>query len=308
MAKKKQAAPAVPVLSLDEIAGLSTNDAADQFADRYQARTRAFTEMGKLVWHLENRAAVPKGQTIYGLLQKRGVPEGTVNNARLVEKFITAFVTPGLVTEARADEIITYRIVNQCARLLSGKSAITMKPEELAPLLNDGQKAAIGDELDSLDEHGQSIAGRAESEATRKAEEKRTADLAAAALAAALAAAPAPAAGETATPPPASTEPETVVVDGTKEAPEVTAATPAAAPATAPAPLTIAGSTSSHETRPDNAADLLGKIADLELQSYDLDVDGLTAVRDKLREWQELLDSSIENAASAKKSEEVQAA
>jgi hypothetical protein len=302
---KKKAAPAVPVLSLEEIAGLSTTQAVDGVADRYQSRARSFVEMGKLVWHVENRSGIPKGQTVYGLLAKRGVPESSVNNARLVEKFITAFVTPGLVTEARADEIITYRIVNQCARLISGKSAVKLSPETLAPLLNDGQKAAIGDELDSLDEHGLSIAGKAEKDAADKAEQKRVAD--AAAAAAAVVTPPA-----TESTPAATTEPETVVVDGTKETPEVTATAPVAPATTTPAPLTVvpaAGSTtsppSSHESRPNNAAEVLAKIDELELQSYDLDPDGLAAVRAKLAEWVDLLDSSIDNA---KKSSEAVAA
>jgi hypothetical protein len=295
------------LLSLDEIAGLSTNDAADQFADRYQARTRAFTEMGKLVWHLENRAAIPKGQTIYGILMKRGVPEGTVNNARLVEKFISAFVTPGLVTEARADEIITYRIVNQCARLTSGKSKIKMTADELAPLLNEGQKAAIGDELDSLDEHGLTIAGRNEAEAARKAEEKRIADLNAAAAALPPTPEPVDSPEQSA---PADDAPAPVVVDGTKPETDSTTAPTAQAPAATenPAGLTVvppatgetSSGSSSHETRPSGAAQVLAEIAEIELKSYDLDPEGLAAVRDKLAEWMDLIDSSLDNA---KKSE-----
>lgn len=293
---KKQAA--VAVLSLAEIAGLTTLQAVDGLADRYQARARSFVEMGKLVWHVENRSGLPKNQTVYGLLAKRGVPESSVNNARLVEKFITAFITPGLVTEARADEIITFRIVNQCARLLGGKSAVTLTPEQLAPLLNEGAKAAIGDELDCLDEHGLSIAGHTEKQAAEKAEQKRVAD--AAAAAANLVTPPAAAA---VTAPAASSEPEPLVVDGTKpqETPQAVAPAPAETPAPAnPAGLTVApaptGTPSSHESRPGNTAEVLAKIAEIELQSYDLDPDGLAAVRAKLTEWVDLLDSSLDNA------------
>ena len=107
----------VPVLSLDEISTYSADDAADAFGHRYCARARSFVEMGKLIFHLENRVKLAKGQSIYGLLQKRGVPESSVNNARLVEKFITAFVVPGLVTESRFDAICTFRTVNVCARM-----------------------------------------------------------------------------------------------------------------------------------------------------------------------------------------------
>ena len=302
MAKKK-ADPAVPVLSLDEISGYSVNESADQVAGRYQARTRAFVEMGKLVWHLENRVGLPKGQTIYGLLQKapRNVPEGSVHNARMVSTFISAFVVPGLVSEARADEIITHRVVNMCGRLLSGKSAVKLTAEDLAPFLNQGNKAAIGDELECLDEHGVTIAERTEAEAKRRADEARVAEKQANAAKLPAAGGPAP-----------TTDPEPVVVDGTKAkgktTPPATTTPPAptgegegegegdAAPSSSPG--------SSHDLRPVSAAEVLEKMAEAELQSYGLDADGLAEVRAKLADWMELIDSTL---ASAKKHEQAAA-
>lgn len=286
MSKKKQ--PAVAVLSLDEIAGLTTVQAADQCADKYQARTRAFVEMGKLVYHMENRSGIPKGQSIYGLLQKRGMPEGSVHNARMAANFIAAFVATGLVSEARADEIITHRVVNQTGRLLSGKSVITMTAEELAPLLNEGHKAAIGDELDCLDEHGMSIAARKEAEDKRKAEEARIAESNAKAAALTTTAPPA-ATTETAPAAPAATDtPPPVVVDGTK-------------------PQAEASSPSSHENRPISTADVLARLGEIELQSYDLDPEGLAAVRAKLADWMDLIDTTLSQSSTAKKPEQAAA-
>jgi len=281
----------VPTLSLDEISTYSADDAADAVGHRYCARARSFVEMGKLIFHLENRVKLTKGQTIYGLLQKRGVPESSVNNCRLVEKFITAFVVPGLVTEARFDAICTFRVANVCARILAGKTAAKMTAEELAAIVNSGEKAAIGDELDCLDEHGMTIAGRKESEEKKKADAERLAiATAAAAQIAANAPAPAKEPDKLAVTPPAATPgevdstPAPVVVDGTKK--PATTAPAATAPAT------------SHQPTPATTAEVLASIATVELQSYDLDAPGLQAVRAKLAEWISLIDETTKAAAT----------
>jgi hypothetical protein len=246
----------VPVLSLDEIANYSADDAADAVGHRYCARARSFVEMGKLIFHLENRVKLAKGQTIYGLLQKRGVPESSVNNCRLVERFITAFVVPGLVTEARFDAICTFRVANVCARILAGKTAAKLTAEQLAAIVNSGEKSAIGDELDCLDEHGMTIAGRKESEDKKKADTERlaTATAAAATIAAKAPATPAPATPAPATPAPGEVDstPAPVVVDGTKK--------------TAKEPDKLA-MPSSHQPTPATTAEVLASIATVELQS-----------------------------------------
>ena len=294
----------VPVLSLDEIATYSADDAADAVGHRYCARSRQFIEMGKLVFHLENRVKLAKGQTIYGLLQKRGVPESSVNNCRLVEKFLTAFVVPGLVTEARFDAICTFRVANVCARILAGKTAAKMTAEQLAAIVNSGEKSAIGDELDCLDEHGMTIAGRKESEEKKKADAER---LATATAAAAKLAATAPA-----TAPPVQEQksdgsdksedstPAPVIVDGTKKTP----ATPAAAattPAAAAPPAATTAAATSHQPTPATTAEVLASIATVELQSYDLDATGLQAVRVKLAEWISLIDETAKASATPAK-------
>jgi len=287
----------VPVLSLDEIATYSADDAADAVGHRYCARSRQFIEMGKLVFHLENRVKLAKGQTIYGLLQKRGVPESSVNNCRLVEKFLTAFVVPGLVTEARFDAICTFRVANVCARILAGKTAAKMTAEQLAAIVNSGEKSAIGDELDCLDEHGMTIAGRKDAEDKKKADAER---LATATAAAAKLAATAPV---TATPvqeqksdgsdKSEDSTPAPVIVDGTKKTP----ATPAAP---APPAATPAAATS-HQPTPATTAEVLASIATVELQSYDLDATGLQAVRAKLSEWISLIDETAKASATPAK-------
>jgi hypothetical protein len=295
MSKKTNAVP--PAISLDEISALSVNDAADGFAKEYTVKTRAFVAMGKYAFHLMNRVKLPKGQTLYGIMQKRGVPQGSVNNALLVEKFISAFVITGLVTEARADEIITFRVVNQCARIMGGKSAVTMTPEELAPLLNEGNKAAIGDELDSLQEHGLTIAGREEAEKAKQDEEARiaAANEAAAKLpqqvAAPEPAAPAasPAAPQAAAPAETGDAPAAEAQDTGNTAPE------AVAPETPPANTIPIGTGSSHAARPTSAAEIMAEIAAIELKSYDLTPDEQEAVCVKLGDWISLLSACIQN-------------
>ncbi len=316
MAKTKTP-PAVPVLSLDEISGYSADQAADEIGHRYSARSRSFVEMGKLAWHLTNRAKLPKGQSVYGILQKRGVPESSVNNARLVETFIDTFITPGLLTEARADEIITYRIVNQCKRIITGKTACALSAAELAALMADADKAAIGDELDCLAEHGMTIAGRAEKEAADAAEKVRLDIQAKAAAAAAEAAAkanpapaapvetPAPAAAPAAEGAPASAGSADSAAQTPAPAAKV-AETPAAetgdAPEAPPAPHSPQGDVGPtvidgtrdfrRQTGPD-AAPVLAAMEAAELKSYDLDPAGLEKVREKLASWLATVDSTL---------------
>jgi hypothetical protein len=288
----KKTAPVAPaVLSLDEMATMSVNEAADGFAGRYSSRSRAFVEMGKFAYHLIHRASIPKGQTLYGILKKRGVPEGSVHNAMQVEKFISAFVIPGLVPESRADEIITFRIANQCARIMGGKSAVTMTAEELAPLLIKGEKSAIGAELDSLQEHGLTIAAREEAETAKAAEEERLAKLNAAAtkLPASTPAAETPAPVETPAAAPQHGKVETPAETPSAETP---AETP---PVETPTNISPISSGSSHTGQTVTAAEIIAEIAATEMRSYDLAPGEMEQVCVKLGEWIELLSATIEN-------------
>lgn len=188
MATKKTAAPAAPqsapVLSLADVAGMSVDETADEFAHRVRSARRLFVEQGKLVQHLR-AAKLKKGQTVYGILQSRhGVSQGSIDIAIKVAEIIEAVVIPGHLPEARFDEVVTFRIANRARGLLAGKGNAKLTPQEFAALLATGDSAAIGDDMDCLTEHGVTVAGR---EAAIKAKEKAEAEAKAQAEAAAQA-------------------------------------------------------------------------------------------------------------------------
>lgn len=188
MATKKTAAPAAPqsapVLSLADVAGMSVDETADEFAHRVRSARRLFVEQGKLVQHLR-AAKLKKGQTVYGILQSRhGVSQGSIDIAIKVAEIIEAVVIPGHLPEARFDEVVTFRIANRARGLLAGKGNAKLTPQELGALLASGDSAAIGDDMDCLTEHGVTVAGR---EAAIKAKEKAEAEAKAQAEAAAQA-------------------------------------------------------------------------------------------------------------------------
>lgn len=244
------AVAAIAVMSMADVAALSATDAAAAFKGRSDIRQAAFVEQGKLVLHLDSMK-LKAGQSVYGLLTAQGVPEGSVNNARLCADVLKAVVIPGHLPETRFDSIVTFRIVRQSRRLLNGKAAIKLEPAALAAILSDGNQAQIGSELDCLAEHGQTIAER---EAALKAEEKQAAALATATAAAeklkakedakaakeaAKEAAKAPAA--TTTEPPVETP-----------APETDSTPPVETPAETPAPEVEPATTPPVETDPES--------------------------------------------------------
>jgi hypothetical protein len=308
MAKYK--APSEPTMQLAEVEKLTTAKAADAVGDRHHSSRRMFVEKGKLVFHLRENCTLRKPQTIYGILQARGVPESSVNNAVMVANFIGNFVKPELVSEARMDEIITHRISRQVHRITTGKTPCKLEPEALAGILNAGEKAAIGEELDCLAEHGMTIADKEKADAEAKAEADRTAKLAAEAEKAAKekadkdasepASAPATSEEETPeatedesaeddTPEATEEEPPPVVVDGTKDepAPEATEETENVTP------IGDRGTGKSASANRGATAAVLSSIESIELQSYELDSDGLAKVRAKLAEWTETIDSTL---------------
>ena len=325
MAKPKT--PPAPVLTLAEIEGLTATQAADQVGEKYKARTRIFVEMGKLVYHLEHRAKLTRGQTIYGILQARGVPEGSVHNARMAATFIKTFVETGLLTESRADEIITHRTVNRISQIVSGKTACALSAAELAALMKDADKAAIGDELDCLAEHGLTIAAKAEKDKADAEEAKRLADLAAraaeleaqqaaekakadadAAAAAATTVVGSDAPGRLEATPAADTprSPEGEVGSGTPaaeiddEQADFEAGHPGVPAAEDDTPPTIVDGTrefgngaGTGRTATKDVAPVIAAIEAAELQSYDLDESGLAAVRAKIAAWLATIDSTL---------------
>ena len=165
----------VAVLSIAEISGLTPAATADIFAASTNNRRKAFINQGKLVFHLD-QCKLPKGQSVYGLLQKRGVAEGSIHQARMTADLIGALVVPGHMTEARFDEVATFRIVRQARRLWQGKAKVKLTPEAICAILETGDSSQIGAELDCLADHGQTIAEReAAIEAERQEEEARKA-------------------------------------------------------------------------------------------------------------------------------------
>ena len=83
----------VAVLSIAEISGLTPAATADIFAASTNNRRKAFINQGKLVFHLD-QCKLPKGQSVYGLLQKRGVAEGSIHQARMTADLIGALRWP----------------------------------------------------------------------------------------------------------------------------------------------------------------------------------------------------------------------
>jgi hypothetical protein len=113
-------------------------------------------QIGQIIQAID-RAALPEGVTLYSFLKSWGVPEGSIHNGRLAARFLDSFVSPGLLTEERAAEILTARIARQTHRLLTGRteSRIRMTAGDLATVLAADSRASIGATLDSLARYGQ---------------------------------------------------------------------------------------------------------------------------------------------------------
>jgi flagellar biosynthesis GTPase FlhF len=164
-----------PGLSLADVQQLTAASTADLFAAKMKQIRRAFVENGKLVYHLDTMK-LRAGQSVYGLLKSRGVSEGSIHSARTVANLITALVIPGHVPEDKFDATVTFRTARLGDLLLKGKGkdGFKMEAEALAAVFLSG--AAVGEELECLHEHGQTIAEReasikaTEAEATAKAE------------------------------------------------------------------------------------------------------------------------------------------
>lgn len=155
----KQKQKTEPGLTLADVESLTAAATADLFAAKMQVMRRAFVENGKLIYHLDS-IKLRAGQTVYGLLKSRGVSEGSIHSARTVANLIAGLVVAGHVTEARFDEVVTFRTARLGDLLLKGKGRITLKPEQLAAILQNGDSSAVGSELECLHEHGLTIAER----------------------------------------------------------------------------------------------------------------------------------------------------
>lgn len=297
MKPTKKNTPSESVISLAEVATETLAEAADRFAGHYTGRQRSYVAMGKHVLHMDSMK-LPKGVTVYGELGKRGVPQSSVNNARIAARFYSAMVVTGLVSEARADEILTFRVANQTGRIIAGKGAITMTAEQIAPIINEGEKAAIGDELDSLAEHGLTVAAKDKLDKEKNAEAARV--IAAAAKAEETAAAPTPPPTEAETT--GQTEAEAIADADAAKLPDATKgkdAPPATAPPVAPTalkPLETPAAPADKDTVTDLAT-FLKTLEAVEMSSLGMSNADMATVIDRIDQWKSLLVAHLENEA-----------
>ena len=158
-------------LSLADVSALTIAATCDLFANRVKTASKAFLDQGKLVHHLRNSKLKP-GQTVYGLLQAKGVSEGSIQSAVTVADMIDAVVISGHLAEDRFDECITFRTARMSRQLFQGKAKSGLKLEgaAIAALMLSGTTAAVGAELDCLCEHGVTIAERETAQAEQAAQ------------------------------------------------------------------------------------------------------------------------------------------
>lgn len=160
----------VSVLSMEEIKALPREVQCAKFAERDQAAQRAFSEMGKLRRAIEPQ--LKKGETLYGVLRKLGVKDGTISNAGYgAEAF--ALVEAGHLAEAEFDRL-TFSECLAISRASGTKSKRKMTGEEIAILFRADEHAFRG-ELESIFESGVTVA-EAEAQATKAAADAKAAE------------------------------------------------------------------------------------------------------------------------------------
>lgn len=144
-------------MTIKEASALPPAKIADAYLKRYKIRTKAFIEQAKLVYALANKK-LRSGQSVHGLLTQRGVPAGSIGNARKAAEIIDKLVIPGLLEESVFDSLITFRVVrfaNKVLGLDKGTTAV-LTAGELARIINRPKATAndIGDILEYYHEHG----------------------------------------------------------------------------------------------------------------------------------------------------------
>lgn len=139
------------------------------FADRSKAHGRITIELAKLISVIRRKLA--RNQTLYGVLEKAGVPKGTVSTARRNGDVFDSMVVSGGMPEENFDDL-TSADLNTIYRAMSGeghgKKAMTA-PAILALMAE--KPDTFDAELESIFATGKSIANAAEAEKKKAAKQ-----------------------------------------------------------------------------------------------------------------------------------------
>ena len=267
-AKRKSTTGAAPaVLAMSAITALSQKERISTFASRATVAQRAFIEMGKLMFAISSN--LKKNETIYAVLRKGGVKDGTTSNASYASK-VWELVRDGHLTETQYDTF-TFQDVLAINRVLGSKSARRLSPEDVAIVI--GSTDDFEPDLKSLYEHGLTVEEKV-------AKDKTEADLVAAATKAESDAPSNPA--------PATETP----------APDAPASAPADAPQSAAAPeVPTIASMPAPKASADDAIRLLETV---ESMMAELPEDEQQRVARRVIEMAETINSFIDNSPVAK--------
>jgi hypothetical protein len=173
-------------LSISDAEKLTPANIGKAFYERYAQRSKAFLEQGKLVYALSQKT-LKAGQSIQSIITSKGVPTGSVDNARKAASLIEHLVVPGIVNESHFDKVATFRLCRNGCKLLglSKKDDAVMTADQLGQVISENSKPAeIGNILDTWVEHGKSpedhqadLKAQAQAQADAEAEAKKNAEL-----------------------------------------------------------------------------------------------------------------------------------
>lgn len=91
------------VMSMAEISKLTVADAANLFAVKTTTVSRAFMDCAKLIVHIQSKLL--PSQTVFGLLEKKGVRKSTIRNAQQAARVWNDLVERELVTEKQFEKL-----------------------------------------------------------------------------------------------------------------------------------------------------------------------------------------------------------
>lgn len=91
------------VMSMAEISKLTVADAASLFAVKTTTVSRAFMDCAKLIVHIQSKLL--PSQTVFGLLEKKGVRKSTIRNAQQAARVWNDLVERELVTEKQFEKL-----------------------------------------------------------------------------------------------------------------------------------------------------------------------------------------------------------
>ncbi len=295
-------------MSISDAEKLTPSAIGKAFHERYVQRSKAFLEQGKLVYALQQKK-LNKGQTVQTILTSKGIPNGSVNNARTASAVIEKLVVTNIVDEHTFDNVATFRLVRNSHKLLGlgRKDEPVMSAEKLGEIISQKAKpSALGTILDVWVEHGKSPEDH-EADLKAQAEAEKQAEIDAAKT-------PEAETPEAETPEAETPEAETPEAE-TPEAETPEAETPEAETPETETPETETPEAETPETEtpegfkeidceelkdgitqaapPANPVDaVLEALQQVRLKTYDLDADGLKAVLLNVNEFQqEIIDS-----------------